>query len=75
MNLVKKSNLFLSLFSQKFCQKRLVLDIINRKQSFGDQKIEFLTWAKKWTFFKGVSTWILSKNLTFSYVCLARKLD
>ena len=29
--------------------------------------MEVLTRAKKWTFLKGVSPWILSKNGTFSY--------
>ena len=33
------------------------------------KKIEVLKRAKKWTFFKGVSPWILSKNRTFSYLC------
>ena len=37
-----------------------------KKQLFLDQKIEVLTRAKKWTFFKGVSPWILSKNRTLS---------
>ena len=45
-------------FLQKLCQKRLFLDILNRKQSFLDQKIEILTKTKKWTFLKGVSPWI-----------------
>ena len=52
-------------FSQKLCQKRSFLDILNRKQSFLDQKIDVLTSAKKLAFFKGVSPWILSKNRTF----------
>ena len=30
--------------------------------------------AKKWTFSKGVSPWILSKNRTFSYRCVSQKL-
>ena len=47
-------------FLQKLCQKRLFLDILNRKQSFLDQKIEILTRTTKSTFFKGVSPWILS---------------
>ena len=43
------------------------MDILNRKQSFQDQKIEVLTRAKKWILLKGVSPWILSKNQDFSY--------
>ena len=31
------------------------------------KKIDVLKRAKKWTFFKGVGPWILSKNRTFSY--------
>ena len=47
--------------------EKIVFDILERKQSFLDEKIEVLTRAKKWTFFKGVCPWILSKFLTFSY--------
>ena len=41
---------------------------------FETKKIEVLTRAKKWTFFKGVSPWILSKNRNFSYRCFSLKL-
>ena len=61
-------------FSQKFCQKRSFFNILDRKQLFLDQKIEVLTRVKKWTVFKGVSPWILSKNRTFSYRCFSQKL-
>ena len=47
---------------------------MERKQSFLDQKIEVLRRAKKWTFFKGVSPWILSKNRNFFYRCFSVKL-
>ena len=47
---------------------------MDRKQSFLDQKIEVLTRVKKWTFFKGVCPWILSKNQTSSYRCFLQKL-
>ena len=40
-------------FSQKLCQKRSFFDILRRKHSFLDQKIEVLPSAKKWTFFEG----------------------
>ena len=46
-------------FSQKWCQKRSFFDILERKQSFLDQKIEVLTRAKKIDIFKGVSPYIL----------------
>ena len=35
--------------------------------------MEVLTRAKKWTFLKGVSPWILSKNGTFSYQRFSQK--
>ena len=54
-------------FLQKLCLKKSFFDVLDRKQSFYDQKIEFLTGANKWTFFKGVCPWILSKNRTSSY--------
>ena len=60
-------------FLQKLCQKRSFLDILNRKRSFLDQKIEILTRTKKWTFFKGVSPWILFKNRTFSFLLFSQK--
>ena len=47
--------------------KRSFFDIYKRKESFLDQNSEVLTRAKKWTFSKGVSPWILSKNRNFSY--------
>ena len=37
-------------------------------------KIEVLKRAKKETFYKGVSPWILSKNRNFSYGCFLQKL-
>ena len=60
-------------FSQKLCEKRSCFDILDRKQSFLDQKIEVLTRARKWTFFKGVSPWILPKKRTFSYRRVSQK--
>ena len=47
---------------------------MDRKQSFYEQKIEVLTRAIKWTFFKRVCPWILSKNRTFSYCFFSQKL-
>ena len=73
MDFVQKSNSLLSLFLQKLCQKTPFLDVLNRKQSFLDQKIEILTRTKKWTFFKGVSPWILFKNRTFSFLLFSQK--
>ena len=61
-------------FLQKLCEKKSFFDILDRKQSFYDQKIEVLTTAIKWTFFKGVCPWILSKNRTFPYCFFSQKL-
>ena len=58
---------------RNYARKKSFLNILNRKQSFLDQKIEVLTRTKKWTFFKGVSPWILSKNRTFSYLPFLQK--
>ena len=57
----------------KIMSEKIVFDILERKQSFLDEKIEVLTRAKKWTFFKGVCPWILSKFQTFSYRCFLQK--
>ena len=62
MDLVKKSNFFLWAFFTEIISENIVFDIVERKQSFLDQKIEVLRRAKKWSFFKGVSPWIWSNN-------------
>ena len=67
MDFVQKFNFFLWLFFRAIMSQKTFLDILNRKQSFQDQKIEVLTRAKKWILLKGVSPWILSKNRDFSY--------
>ena len=42
------------LFLTKIMSEKIVFDILEKKkQLFLDQKIEVLTRAKKWTFFKG----------------------
>ena len=60
--LTKNRNFFYLCFSLKLCRKTSFFDIVERKQSFLDQKIEVLRRAKKWSFFKGVSPWSWSKN-------------
>ena len=50
----QKSNFCYRCFSQKLFQKRSFVDILDRKQSFLDQKIEVLKRAKKLTFPKGL---------------------
>ena len=42
-------------FHENYVRKKSFVNILNKRQSFLDQKIEVLTNAKKWTFFKGVS--------------------
>ena len=44
-----------------------------KKRTIIRKKVEVLKRAKKWTFFKGVSPWILSKNGTFSYRRFSQK--
>ena len=72
--LSKNRNFSYRCFSLKLCQKTSFFDIYERKQLFLDQNIEVLRRAKKWTFFKGVSPWILSKNRNFFYRCFSVKL-
>ena len=55
----------IAVFHRNYVRKERFFDILERKQSFLDQKVEVLKGAKKWTFFKGVSPWILSKNELF----------
>ena len=47
--------------------EKIVFRYFGKKTIILDQKIEVLNRAKKWTFFKRVSPWILSKSVTFSY--------
>ena len=52
----------------------MVFRYLWKKTIILDKKIKVLTKAKKWIFSKGVSSWILSKNRTFSYRCFSQKL-
>ena len=47
MDFFQKSNLFLSLFFKAIMSEKIILDILDRKQSIQDQKIKVLTRAKK----------------------------
>ena len=71
--MTKNRNFFYLCFSLKLCQKTSFFNIHERKQSFLDQKIEVLKRADTWTFFKGVSPWIFSKNRTFTYGRFSQK--
>ena len=74
MDFVQKSNFLLSLFFHRnYVRKDRFSIFWIPKKSFLDQTIEFLTRAKKWTFFKGVSPWIMFKNRAFSYSCFSQK--
>ena len=53
--LSKNRTFSFSCFSRKLCHKKSFLNVLNKKQSFLDQKMEVLRGAKKWTFSKGVS--------------------
>ena len=54
MDFVQKSNFLLWLFFTEIMSEKSLFDILNRKQSFLDQKIEVLKRAKKLTFPKGL---------------------
>ena len=47
--------------------EKIVFRYFGKKTIIFRQKIEVLTRAKKWTFFKGVCPWILSKFRTFCH--------
>ena len=61
----------MGVFSQKSYQKTSFLILWKEKNDFKRKKIKVLKRAKKWTFSKGVSPWILSKNRNFSYLCFS----
>ena len=48
----KIKTFFYRRFTQNLCQKRSFFDILNRKQSFLDQKIEVLKKGQKIVFFQ-----------------------
>ena len=54
MILSKNQTFFYRRFSHNLCQKRSLFDILNRKQSFLDQKIEVLKRAKNGLFPNGL---------------------
>ena len=64
----KNRNFSYRCFLQKICQRKSFLDILDRKQSFKEQKIEVLPRAKKLPFSNHSFLFpsILSKNQTFS---------
>ena len=64
----------MGVFSQKSYQKTSFLILWKEKNDFKRKKIKVLKRAKKWTFSKGVSPWIWSKNRTFSYRYFLEKL-
>ena len=71
---VQKSYFFLSAFLTEIIWEKIVFLILwKEKNDYKRKKIEVLKRAKKWTFFKGVSPWILSKNRTFSYRRFSQK--
>ena len=73
MNYVPKSKFFLWAFLTEILSENNVFDIVKKKNDFKGKKNKVLKRPKKWTFSKGVSPWILSKNRTFSYRCFLQK--
>ena len=68
MVFVEKSNFLSSLFFCKSSPTRSLLDILDKKVCFLDQKKEVLKMTKKLKFSKGVSPQFLSKNQNFFHV-------
>ena len=64
----QKIDLFLiCFFWAKKSQKETFFDVLDRKECFLDRKKKVLKNSKESTFYKGVSSWFLSKNWPFSY--------
>ena len=70
----RKIELFLiGVFHRNHIRKNRFL-YCRKKRMILKKKIEICKRAKKSTFSKGVSSWILSKNRNFSYRCFLQKL-
>ena len=67
--LCKNLEFLLSAFFAEIIPEKIVFDIVGRNDWFEVEKIEVIKRAEKYTFSKGVSPWISSKNRTFSYRC------
>ena len=61
-------------FFTEIMSEEIVFGYFGKKTIIFRPKIEVLTMAKKCTFFREVSPWILSKNRTFSYRRFLQKL-
>ena len=60
-------------FFTEIMSEEIVFGYFGKKTIIFRPKIEVLTMAKKCTFFREVSPWILSKNRTFSYRRFSQK--
>ena len=56
----------IGVFHRSYFRKDRIFKLWKEKNDFNRKKNEILKRAKKWTFSKRVSLWILSKNRTFS---------
>ena len=74
MDSFQKPNCFLSALFTEILLEHNVFYIVERKERFSLEKTVVKKRAKKWTFSKGVSPWILSKNRNFIYGCFSQKL-
>ena len=75
MVFVKKSNILSRVFISQIRPEKIVLDILDRKEGFLDQKSEVLKRPENPKFLKGDGPWFLSRNRTFCQGCLFCKLD
>ena len=67
MDFVQKSKFYLWVFFTEIMSEKMVFNYSGQKTNIVRTKNEVQTRAKKQTFLKRVSPWILSKNRTFSY--------
>ena len=71
MDFVQKSNLHLSLFFTEVMSEEIVFGYF-KKQTIILRPLSFKK-GQKWTFFKGVSSWIMCQNRSFSYRSFSQK--
>ena len=72
--MVQKSNLLLSVFFREVMSEKIVFGYFKKQTIILRPKNSSFNKGQKWTYSKGVSPWILSKNRNFSYECFLRKL-
>ena len=72
--LSKNGFFFMAVFHRNYVRNDRLSILRIENKPFSTKKLKFKKGPKKWTFYKGVSPWILSINRTFCYRCLLQKL-